>query len=346
MPGHVLERRLRLLLLEVAVEVRHPSPGLGTAVQREHALVRRLQAHPLHPPVERVDVHRQRVRLAGHHRAEQPAERGALGDVRHVDDLLGAPLDLRVAARPLEVEARLRDRRPQPHRRPPRALALDRRVELPRNLHGPRPPAVGARRVEPPPQQLGHLLAVQQPVREPERGQLGADRVGVGERLAHHPAVRAKVALQWTARQRAARAQLAEALAHRAQRRQVRRDDEHARADRRLVVGVTAQRVLERRIQPPARERQAIAVGHRAERRIAGEMAHLLAHPLRAARRGRPGRSPHRTEASARGGALTADRRNPCASWARSASAMISGLRGVTSSTRTSAPSLVIARPV
>ena len=46
------------------------------------------------------------------------------------------------------------------------------------------------------------------------------------------------------------------------------------------MIGVTAQRVLERRVQPPARERQAIAVGHRAERGIAGEVTHLLPHPL------------------------------------------------------------------
>ena len=46
------------------------------------------------------------------------------------------------------------------------------------------------------------------------------------------------------------------------------------------MVGVTAQRILERRIQPPARERQAISVRPRAQRGIPGKMAHLLAHPL------------------------------------------------------------------
>ena len=102
-------------------------------------------------------------------------------------DRLKSRLDCAIAARSRTAAARARSR----------STAAS---SSPDTCTGRRAPAVSTRRVEPPPQQLGDLLAVQQPVGETEGGQLGADRVGVGERLAHHPAVRAQLALQWAAR--------------------------------------------------------------------------------------------------------------------------------------------------
>jgi hypothetical protein len=49
---------------------------------------------------------------------------------------------------------------------------------------------------------------------------------------------------------------------------------------RRLLVGVPAQRVLHRRIQPPARQRQPIRCGTGIRRRLAGERSDLAAQAL------------------------------------------------------------------
>ena len=218
--------------------------------------------------LERVHVHAQRERLPGQHRPVQPPHARATSGRRHDDRLLGVAVDVREMRVALEVEARARDRVPQPQAGLDRLLALDWRVELAEQLAGRRragsPVCPG--RVEARPQQRDDLLAVQELGRHPLRLELGAQRVDAAEVLAHRPPMRGQRALERSRRQ------LPPApVRERGPRDVLARKQRHHQVvidlDRGLAVGVQPQRLLKRGVQPPARQRQPIASTALAARR-------------------------------------------------------------------------------
>ena len=104
--GELAEQPLVLVLLHVAIEVRHAAARLGAAVDREQPPVGELQPLALTAALERVHVHAQRERLAGQHRPVQPAHARASRGRRDHDRLLGIPVDMREMRIPVKVKAR------------------------------------------------------------------------------------------------------------------------------------------------------------------------------------------------------------------------------------------------
>ena len=103
--GHLAQQLLVLALLDVAVEVGHPSALLGAAIDREQPAVGELQPLALAATLEPVDEHAERERLAGQHRSVQPAHVRAPGRVGHHDRLLHVAVDDDMLVRGPEVEA-------------------------------------------------------------------------------------------------------------------------------------------------------------------------------------------------------------------------------------------------
>ena len=153
-----------------------------------------------------------------------------------------------------------RDRLPQPQAGLDRLFALDRRVELAEQLAGRRRTGSPVRpgRVEARPQQRDDLLAVQQLGRHPLRLELGAQRVDPAEVLAHRTPMRGQRALERSRRQLPP-----PPVRERGPRDVLARKERHHQVvvdlHRGLAVGVQPQRLLERRVQPPARQRQRVA---------------------------------------------------------------------------------------
>ena len=162
---HLAEQLLVLAFLDVAVEVRDPAALLGAAVDREQPAVGELEPLALAAALEPVDEHAQRERLAGQHRPVQPAHLRAPGRVGDEDRLLHVAIDDHMLVRGSEVEARLRDLRPQSACRLPREVPVGGGVELAEHLDarlGAAASVVGLGRVEPRPQKARDLLAVEQ----------------------------------------------------------------------------------------------------------------------------------------------------------------------------------------
>ena len=262
------EQPLVLALLDVAIEVRHPAAGLRAAVDREQPPVGELQPLALAATLERVHEHAERERLPGQHRAVQPPHRRPPGGRGDHDRLLGAPIDVGEMRVPIEIEARRRHRLAQPPARLDRRLPLHRRVELAQHLpHSGRPSSeVGLGRVEARPQQMHDPLAVEQLGRHPLGLELGAQRVDPPEVLADRPAVRRQRPLERRRRQLPA-PRVGERGSGDVLARQKRHDHVVVDLDRRLIVGVQPQRLLQRSVQPPARNGQRIVCRRRAARR-------------------------------------------------------------------------------
>ena len=276
--GHLAEQLLVLAFLDVAVEVGYPAALLGAAVDREHPPVGELELVALAAALERVHEHRQRERLAGEHRGVQPAHRRAPGGVVHEDRLLDVTVDRDLLVRGAKVQAGLGDLRLQTQRRVAGGVPLGGRVELAEHLHvagGRAAPVVGLGRVEPRPQQMQHPVAVEQVGCHPVGLELGAQRVDVREVLAHRPAVRLQRALERSRAQPVA-------LDPRQRRpggglaRQVGHDHVRGHLHRGLLVGVQPQRLLERGVQPPLRQRHRVARGLLAARRRPRAGLHLV----------------------------------------------------------------------
>ena len=251
--------------------------------------------------------------------------------------------------RGLEVKARGRDLLAQSDCRLAGEVAVAGRVELPQHLHiarrGASARVVGPGRVEPRPQEPRDLLAVEQLGRHALRFELCAQRVDVGELLAHRPTVRAHRPLQ--------RRRSAACFASPTPVRLWRRSG-----------AAPAARPHSRRPAPPPGRRRAGAATPPSPRTAAtaptpadrvrllasgwrpGAGLHLppavrqqLARGSPASRRCRSARSPRRQ--AARPAARTPRRSSPARPRTSAA-----GSDGVTRKIRTSAPSLVTISPV
>ena len=111
-------------------------------------------------------------------------------------------------------------------------------------------------------------LAVEQLGRHPLGLELGAQRVDPPEVLAHRPAVRRQCPLERRRRQLPA-PRVGERGSGDVLTRQERHHHVVVDLDRRLIVGVQPQRLLQRSVQPPARNGQWVACPRRAARRRA-----------------------------------------------------------------------------
>ena len=142
------------------------------------------------------------------------------------------------------------------------------------------------------------LLAVEQLGRHPLGLELRAQRVDPAEVLAHRPAVRGQRALERRRRQLPP-APVRERGARDVLARKERNHHVVVDLDRGLAVGVQPQRLLERRVQPPARQRQRVARTALPARRRPRTRLDLAPALADAARPGSPA-GPRRRPGSAR----------------------------------------------